>query len=72
MSTVLKTNTTITSLNIADNYLGVASENVATLADAIKDNGALASLGVSRNYIRDAQKAKIKQICASKSIKRTL
>ena len=67
---VLKVNTTLKELNIAGNHLD--AEDIKILAPAIQDNGALASLDVSRNDIGDAQEAKIKQICASKSIKCTL
>ena len=72
LSVALKANTTITSLNIASNYLGVAVENVVTLSDAIQDMGALASLNISDNRISSDQQANIRKICAEKSIKCTL
>jgi hypothetical protein len=37
-----------------------------------QDKGSLVSLDISDNYIGDEQEAKIKQICAGKSIKFTL
>jgi hypothetical protein len=37
----------------------------------IRDSGALASLTISSNQIGSEQEAKIKQICAGKSIKCT-
>jgi hypothetical protein len=38
----------------------------------IRDSGSLASLDISDNDIGDEQEAKIKQICAGKSIEFTL
>ena len=59
-----------TELNFSGQKLKAG--DAVLLASDIHDNGALASLDVSRNDIGGAQKAKIKQICASKSIKCTL
>ena len=71
IANVLKTNTSITEINLSQNELNAEAAKV--LSDGIKDaNGALASLDVSNNRIDENQKAKIKQICASKSIKCTL
>jgi Ran GTPase-activating protein (RanGAP) involved in mRNA processing and transport len=51
LSAALKTNSTITELSIASNYLGVAIENVTTFADALQDMGSLSKLDISGNNI---------------------
>ena len=54
----------ISDLNLAGNG------DAGILAEAIQDMGALASLTISSNYqIGSEQKAKIKEICAGRSIK---
>ena len=72
---MLKTCTSLTALDVSENAYyqcdgpGFASEIVSGLKDA---KGALASLDISDNHIGDEHEAKIKQICAGKSIKCTL
>ena len=70
IAAALKTNTTITDLNLSNNNLNAEAAKI--LSEDIQDNGALASLDVSNNRIDENQKAKIEQICARKSIKCTL
>ena len=57
-------------LSISSNLL--KAEGARILAPAIEASGALASLTISNNQIGSEQEAKIKQICAGKSIKCTL
>jgi hypothetical protein len=69
--------TSIKQLNIADNMVTYNQRNqqdmsgVIKFAEDVKDMGSLASLDISDNNIGDEQEAKIKQICAGKSIKFT-
>jgi hypothetical protein len=60
----------IVDLNISKNNL--KAKDIAGFAEHLKDMGSLASLDISDNNIGDEQEAKIKQICAGKSIKCTL
>jgi hypothetical protein len=71
--------TSITQLNLADNGLTHDSNygrthfnsdmsGVIKFAGVLQDSGSLASLDISDNNIGDEQEAKIKQICADKSI----
>ena len=48
---------------------GLGAEDVKLIASDIQDMGALASLTISNNQISSEQEAKIKEICAGKSIK---
>ena len=70
--------TAIKQLNIAENHLTFNTQDlrdmsgVIKFAEDMKDMGSLASLDISDNSIGDEQEAKIKQICAGKSIKCTL
>ena len=50
--------------------IGMDAADAAVLADDIQDKGALASLDISGSFL-GAEGAKIKQICAGKSIKCT-
>jgi Ran GTPase-activating protein (RanGAP) involved in mRNA processing and transport len=70
IASALKTNTSITELSLSKNELN--AEAAGILSEGIRDSGSLASLDISDNNIGDAQEAKIKQICAGKSIKCTL
>ena len=51
---------------------GLGAEDAKLIASDIQDMGSLVSLDISDNNISDEQEAKIKQICAGKSIKFTL
>jgi hypothetical protein len=57
-------------LSISSNCL--KAEGAKILAPALEANGSLASLTISNNKIGSEQQAKIKEICAGKSIKCTL
>jgi Ran GTPase-activating protein (RanGAP) involved in mRNA processing and transport len=57
-------------LSISNNAL--KAEGAKILVPALEANGSLASLDISDNHIDNEQEAKIKQICAGKSIKFTL
>jgi hypothetical protein len=54
-------------LNISNNSL--KAEGAKVLVPALEANGPLVSLDISDNNIGNEQEAKIKQICAGKSIK---
>ena len=69
IASMLKTNKTIKELNLAGNKLDAEAARI--FSQGIQDNGALATLDISRNFL-GAEGAKIKQICAGKSIKCTL
>ena len=70
--------TLIKQLNIAENNLMYNTQGeedmsgVIKFTEDMKDMGSLASLDISDNHTGDEQEAKIKQICAGKSIKFTL
>jgi Ran GTPase-activating protein (RanGAP) involved in mRNA processing and transport len=51
---------------------GSKPEGVIALADAIRNNGALAKLNIRNNYIPDDQQANLKDLCTSKRIALTL
>jgi hypothetical protein len=70
IASALKTNTSITELSLSGNKLDAEAAEI--LSEAIQDSRSLASLDISDNNMGDAQQAKIKQICAGKSIKFTL
>jgi hypothetical protein len=65
----LKVNGNITEINLASNKFDAKCAEI--LAPAIEAMGSLASLTISDNQIGRKQEAKIKQICAGKSIKCT-
>jgi Ran GTPase-activating protein (RanGAP) involved in mRNA processing and transport len=67
IASALKTNTSITELSLSGNKLN--AEAASIFSDAIPDMGSLASLTISGNNIGNEQIAKIKEICAGKSIK---
>jgi hypothetical protein len=72
IATALSTNTTLTSLSIASNYLATFRPNVSpsqggskpdmsgvvAIANGIKDNGALTSLNMSANRLKGAEAGK--------------
>ena len=68
----------IKQLNIAENILTKNQDfrndmsGVIKFAEDMKDMGSLSELDISNNRIGSEQEAKIKQICAGKSIKCTL
>jgi Ran GTPase-activating protein (RanGAP) involved in mRNA processing and transport len=70
--------TSIKQLDIAENNLTYNTQDeedmsgVIKFTEDMKDMGPLASLDISNNGIGSEQEAKIKQICAGKSIKCTL
>ena len=66
LAEMLKGNISITDLNIAQNQ--IISEGCSILAPAIQDNWTLSKLDIQNNSITKAGKAKIQQICDSKSI----
>jgi hypothetical protein len=67
--------TTMTEADFSGKNLGAAGAQILAAFISTKmfeAKGSLASLDISRNRIGDEQEAKIKQICAGKSIKFTL
>ena len=67
-------NTTMTEADFSNKKLGPSGAQILAAFIGRKffqDNGALATLDISRNFL-GAEGAKIKQICAGKSIKCTL
>ena len=56
----------ITELDLSGKSLGV--EGALVLATYMEDNGALSKLDIQNNSADEASKAKIQQICDSKSI----
>ena len=74
MAAALKTSS-ISSLSVAncritvmDDESAYTMEGVIEFSEAINANGALSKLGIQHNGIDEARKAKIQQICDSKSI----
>jgi Ran GTPase-activating protein (RanGAP) involved in mRNA processing and transport len=70
LGAALKASATVTDLNISKNDL--KAKDITGFAEHLKDMGSLSELDISNNGIGSEQTAKIKQICAGKSIKCTL
>jgi hypothetical protein len=65
----------MTDADFSNKHLGVSGATILAAfisSKIMKDKGSLASLTISNNRIGSEQEAKIKEICAGKSIKCTL
>jgi hypothetical protein len=73
LGAMLKTNTSLIALDLSNNFEEDVAEDgpgfASEIANGLEANGCLASLTISNNQIGSEQEAKIKQICAGRSIK---
>jgi hypothetical protein len=72
LSTMLTTNSTLTELDVSDNWKGAGSGGPAKfakeLAVGLRDNGALIKLDIDSNHIGAEQERDLQRICVAGGI----